>query len=90
MLTAPHARRIVRRAMLAVAAAVLLLVLYVGGSVAFVFCCGAGWIPPAQRDAMYPLYAPLDVYVNYRLPGSDLLVVSFNRASKAGHRHYHP
>jgi hypothetical protein len=69
-------RRIVRRALMALAVVVLLPVGYVGSAMVVTFAAAAGWITPqflAQESLITIVYEPLNEYIKADLPGGRLI-----------------
>ena len=79
-------RRIVRRAVMALAVVVLLPVLYVGSIISASFAWGAGWLPGGMSPVLEAVNAPLIWYCESAYPGSDSIDWAAMEAQDLGER----
>ena len=79
-------RRIVRRAVMALAVPVLLLCSYVSGVLVFVYTAHAGWLPgPVVTSPIAQVYVtPLMLYSESGLPGSRAMRSAIDWSGESG------
>ena len=70
---ATRRRRIVRRAVMALAGAVLLPACYVGSYVSLMYADSAGWVPAPFGEIIDTIYHPIGWYHDAGYPGSTVL-----------------
>ncbi|MFO1092594.1 MAG: hypothetical protein U0992_04665 [Planctomycetaceae bacterium] len=84
---ATRPRRIIKRAVMALAVVVALPVWYVGSVMCLGFAIGAGWVSTSPPAIVIAALMPIDWYLRSRYPGSELIQAGCDWSHEQG-QHY--